>query len=113
MRWRVRWIHERPFTHLLCPFHDHTLAGLQPFLDDPECSASFPHPYRLNVDFIVRINDRHLIAPLQFRHGLLGHEQRTGRKVEFYTDAPELTRPKRRIGIRKKRCALVVASMRV
>ena len=50
--------------------------GFKPLVNDPHGSHSLAYLNGADGDLVPRIDDRHLVASLQFRHGALGDKER-------------------------------------
>src|SRR5689334_722148 len=67
--------HRHAVANLLQTLHNHALARLQSLFNGPEIAAPFSNPHRLDVHLVLRIDDRDLVAALQFGHGTLRYQQ--------------------------------------
>ena len=63
---------------LLQPLNHHSLSGLQAAFNNELVAAALSDLDRLDMNLIVRINHRHLIAALQFRDCATGGEHGVG-----------------------------------
>ena len=61
------------------------------------------HLHRLDVHLIVRPHHRHLVRPLELRHGALRHEERARFHLGKHANPRELSRAQNISGIRKQR----------
>ena len=50
--------------------------GFRPLRNDPQLAHAIAHLHVADADFVVRSHHGHLIAPLQFGHGVLRNQQR-------------------------------------
>src|SRR6266568_2598620 len=81
-----------------------TMTMMETFLNDPQRAATLADAHWLDVNFVLRFHDGDLIAALQFINCALRDQQRATGDVEFYPNAPELTRAEGIIWIWKQRC---------
>src|SRR5262249_9075624 len=81
--------------NLLISFNDHPIARMETFLYYPKTPAAVTDPHRLDMDFIVGVDNRHLETALQFRNGTLRHKQAIVLEIQFHSHAGELARAKR------------------
>ena len=70
--------------------------------DDPQIAAPLAHLHRLDMDLVVRVHHRHLVAALQFGNGALRHEQRVVLQIELHPHAREFPGTKRIVRIGKE-----------
>ena len=88
----------------LQPFDDHMLAGLQSLRDDPLGADAFADGDRPGVHFVVRGDDSHLIAALQFGHSPLGDQQGALTDCDGGPDTRKLARSHDVPGVGEKGC---------
>jgi hypothetical protein len=60
----IRRDHRYSFPDLLGALDDDTIPWMKAFFDRPKVARAFPDPYRLDMNFVVGFNHRHLEVAL-------------------------------------------------